>query len=321
MSDLTITIKKLQDVENGSIVAPNGVIDARTVMEFQSKLNQLANQHITRILVDMDQVRYVNSTGLGCLITLLDALNAEGGKIVLMNLQPKVKVVFEMLGLTSFFRIVQSIDDAISYFRSLSGTMEDTSQKEKIEESVERTAIIEKPAEDTTFQEPKTVICKNCRSQITIKQPGLFKCPRCFTIFNYIGPTNVVFLSNRDVYPIQLTLNYSSDAIDGLASFVKKFTDQINVNEHISDKLIRSITDTTIKLAYNNDENNIFQVEIVKQDSEIQMNFIDSGDPMESVMFDSIKSLVHKFEIRPHIRKGNIVSITLKKEATYDTLL
>lgn len=316
MSDLSINTKKLEDLENGVIVEVIGSIDARSVVEFQTKLNQLISQHVSRIIIDMDKVRYVNSTGLGCLITMLDSVGVEGGKIVLMNLQPKVKVVFDMLGLTSFFKIVPSIADAIEYFL--------TSSEQQIEEeeadTPKETTIVQKKETDLLSQ-PGTIKCKGCYSSIRVEQTGVFKCPKCFKIFNLISPTEVVFLSGHEIYPLQFTLNYTKESIEGLMTFTKLFAKRIQYDEKRVDKIVKSVLDTVKKNAYKNDENNIFHVEILLHDSQMEMKFIDSGESLDRSQFDAAKSLAYRFDLANHPRKGNIVSIVLKKEDNFETLL
>src|SRR5262245_55061568 len=66
----------------------------------------------------MENVKYVNSTGLGYLINLSDSVNGDKGGISLVKVQPKVKVVFDMLGLNAFFKIYQTRDEAMKHFTS-----------------------------------------------------------------------------------------------------------------------------------------------------------------------------------------------------------
>ena len=75
-----------------------------------------------RFVKDMENVKYVNSTGLGYLINPADSVTPGKGGISLVKLQPKAKVVFDMPGLNAFFRIFprpHGTTGSISYDRGL----------------------------------------------------------------------------------------------------------------------------------------------------------------------------------------------------------
>ena len=62
-----------------------------------------------RVIVNMDQVTYLDSSAIGWLITSQKAFRAAGGYIVLHSLQPRVKQVLAML---RFERVVPLADNA-----------------------------------------------------------------------------------------------------------------------------------------------------------------------------------------------------------------
>ena len=116
MPDLTIQVQEVKGLAKTALVILNGSIDAKTVITFQTHLNSVKERGINRFILDMENVKYVNSTGLGYLINLSDSVNGEKGGIALVKVQPKVKVVFDMLGLNAFFKIYQTRDEALKHF-------------------------------------------------------------------------------------------------------------------------------------------------------------------------------------------------------------
>lgn len=118
MADLTFHVEKLASMETAALVKINGAIDAKTVVLFQDKLDQLQKEGYTRFILDMEGIKYVNSTGLGTLVNVADALENRGGGIALIKIHPKVKVVFDMLGLNAFFKIFSNEKEALTFFGS-----------------------------------------------------------------------------------------------------------------------------------------------------------------------------------------------------------
>ncbi len=114
---MTFEVTRIQDIENAARVSLSGAIDASTVITFQSELDKLKKNGVRRFLLDMAGIRYVNSTGLGSLVKLADGLENEGGMIALMQIHPKVKVVFDMLGLNAFFKIFKTDQDALDFIK------------------------------------------------------------------------------------------------------------------------------------------------------------------------------------------------------------
>jgi len=66
----------------------------------------------------MEEVRYINSTGLAYLINMVEAVQAGGGALVLFNVQPKVKVILESMGLVELLRVFPSKAAAIRELKS-----------------------------------------------------------------------------------------------------------------------------------------------------------------------------------------------------------
>ena len=75
MADLTLKTEEITDIPNTCKVNLAGAIDASTVITFQATLEKLKNEGgVRRFLLDMEGIRYVNSTGLGSLVKLADGL-------------------------------------------------------------------------------------------------------------------------------------------------------------------------------------------------------------------------------------------------------
>jgi anti-anti-sigma factor len=98
LTDLRFDITPIDALANTARVVVEGAIDATTVISFESQLKQLQEDGYTNFVLDMQGIKYVNSTGLGSLVATADNLEKVGGGLALIRVHPKVKVVFDMRG-------------------------------------------------------------------------------------------------------------------------------------------------------------------------------------------------------------------------------
>ena len=76
-------------------------------------VNGIINKEITLCAVDISNVRYINSSGIGVLITILTKFRNKGGEVVLINPSEQVKKLLIITKLNAIFNIVDNKDDAI----------------------------------------------------------------------------------------------------------------------------------------------------------------------------------------------------------------
>ena len=78
-------------------------------LEFQ-KLFASGNQNL---LVDLNNVRFIDSSGLGALVSGFKNATTSHGSLRLASLQPQVKSMFELTRLHRVFEIYQTVTDAL----------------------------------------------------------------------------------------------------------------------------------------------------------------------------------------------------------------
>lgn len=95
-----------------AVVRVRGEVDLRSSPELREKLLDLLNRPLKRVIIDLAQVSYIDSSGVGTLVELKRRLDRSDGRVVLVALQPRVRSVFEITRLDHFFAIVNTIDEA-----------------------------------------------------------------------------------------------------------------------------------------------------------------------------------------------------------------
>ena len=100
---MEITINK-QD--NKTLVVLNGRIDTTNADKFQQDMAQLMEEENPDIDIDCTEMSYTSSQGLRIFLMLQKSVMQHGGKMVLRNMNPQVKEVFDITGFSNIITIV-----------------------------------------------------------------------------------------------------------------------------------------------------------------------------------------------------------------------
>ncbi|SJM94109.1 STAS domain-containing protein [Crenothrix polyspora] len=89
-------------------------IDAHNSGELKDTLLQMIARGDTQIIVQLQQVRFIDSSGLGALLAGNKHIVAKSGRFVLVNIQPQVLSMFELTRLNRVFEIYADINDILN---------------------------------------------------------------------------------------------------------------------------------------------------------------------------------------------------------------
>lgn len=154
---LRIKLQQLPNVENCLVLYLNGYIDTYNSNFFQKRVGKAVEAGFSRLVFNCGGLNYVSSTGIGSFTAFLKTVKPRGGDVVLLEIQPKVYEVFQLLGFSQFFTIKDTLDEAVDHF-SKSGTA----------------------ARSEIF--PKTFTCPVCSTRLRASKAGRFRCSSCKTI-------------------------------------------------------------------------------------------------------------------------------------------
>lgn len=96
------------------MVAPRGDIDLARSPVLRQSLQQAQASRPKRLVIDLAQVDYMDSSGVATLVEALQAAQANATAMILCNLQNRVQSIFEIARLDTIFTIQQDLRDAIS---------------------------------------------------------------------------------------------------------------------------------------------------------------------------------------------------------------
>ena len=108
--DLTLATN---EVEGATIIAVGGEIDVYTAPKLRDKITELVADGVYDIIVDMEAVEFLDSTGLGVLVGGLKKVRAHDGSLQLICTQDRLLKIFRITGLAKVFTIHESESAAL----------------------------------------------------------------------------------------------------------------------------------------------------------------------------------------------------------------
>lgn len=153
---LKISLETEASVPNCLYIYMNGYIDTYNSNFFQKKITKAIEAGYVNLIFNCSALNYVSSTGIGSFTSFLKMIKPKGGDIVLLEIQPKVYEVFQLLGFSQFFNIKDSSEEAVNFFKL--GTT----------------------VKDSVF--PKVFACPVCSKHLKATKPGRFRCSECKSI-------------------------------------------------------------------------------------------------------------------------------------------
>mgnify|MGYP000981602321 CR=1 FL=1 len=101
---MILQIKDQFDTDTDSWkVALKGEADVYTVNSLKERLNKLLEEKMVNVEIDCTSLRYIDSTGLGTLISIRGKMSEENKELILKNVQPNVRKLLKITGLDKIF--------------------------------------------------------------------------------------------------------------------------------------------------------------------------------------------------------------------------
>jgi anti-sigma B factor antagonist len=96
---------------------PGPSLDASNAKDFKNEVSPfLANE--SKVVFDMQHLGFVDSSGLGSILSCLRQLNASGGDLKLCGMTKPVRALFELVRMHRIFDIYDTREQAIAAFTS-----------------------------------------------------------------------------------------------------------------------------------------------------------------------------------------------------------
>jgi anti-sigma B factor antagonist len=110
--DFRLSVEPIGD--HASVVAVAGELDLSTVPALRGALSGALERHITRLVVDMSEVTFVDSVGVGAVLHSKRRLGADGVLAVVLAPSTYARVIFDVVGADSVVEVFETRAEAVT---------------------------------------------------------------------------------------------------------------------------------------------------------------------------------------------------------------
>lgn len=101
---------------NVKVLEPSGILDGIRGNQLRREISDIVANKVEIILIDLKEVKFIDSSGLGALVSSMQMVRNANGKLFLCSVSDQVKMLFQ---LTKMDRLFQTFDDQADFCRQI----------------------------------------------------------------------------------------------------------------------------------------------------------------------------------------------------------
>ncbi len=99
--------------DNAIVIYVDGDLTTNSSPEVEAEINEILEEAANNVVINVERVNFIASTGLRVILALGKRLDGEGLKLSVCSMNPSTKSVFEMSGFSKLFPIFDTEEDAL----------------------------------------------------------------------------------------------------------------------------------------------------------------------------------------------------------------
>lgn len=116
---MSLTINVLPPGQGSQRVAIGGRLDTHTYEDLDEALAPLLTRQLHSLVLDLSELEYISSAGIRSIFKARKALAAHGGKVLVVNPQPQIQKVFDVVKAVPLNDIFGSTAEADAYLDAM----------------------------------------------------------------------------------------------------------------------------------------------------------------------------------------------------------
>jgi len=88
-------------------IQPEGILDSVNSNSLRREIIDTIDRGVKTVLLDLQDITFMNSSGMGALVATLKAVKAAGGQLALCSLSDQVRIIFELSRMDRIFQVYQ----------------------------------------------------------------------------------------------------------------------------------------------------------------------------------------------------------------------
>jgi anti-anti-sigma factor len=87
------------------VVRPTGILDSTQASQLRKEINAQLDTSAEVILIDLKDVTFIDSSGLGALVSALKMVRTKGGKLFICSINDQIRMLFELTSMDRVFQV------------------------------------------------------------------------------------------------------------------------------------------------------------------------------------------------------------------------
>ena len=112
---MSLDISLKQKENDVYVVSPAGSIDNSTCSLLDEQIEQLFKLKASTIVLNLEDLKFMSSMGVGLINRTKSRLKEQGGDFAMVNLQPQIKKVFDIMSLLPTMNVFNDDDELDDY--------------------------------------------------------------------------------------------------------------------------------------------------------------------------------------------------------------
>lgn len=122
---MSLEIAISPEASSGKRISIAGSLDSNTAPELQQRIDTEINESITTTIIDFKDLDFLSSAGLRVIFKTKKMMDGRGGKFLLLNLQPQIKKVFEIIKALDGMNVFKDQDEMDDYLTAMQNKVKD----------------------------------------------------------------------------------------------------------------------------------------------------------------------------------------------------
>ena len=116
---MPLSIEIHAEPHEGKRVSLAGSLDTDTAAQLQEKIDQEINSTVHMVIMDLKRLEFLSSAGLRVIFKTKKYMDSHEGKFMLLNLQPQVRKVFDIIKALDGMNVFKSQEEMDEYLTAM----------------------------------------------------------------------------------------------------------------------------------------------------------------------------------------------------------
>jgi anti-anti-sigma factor len=112
---MELEVSIIRKADGVILLLPAGSINETTSPILEKQIDSLMDEKISTLVLDMNGVAFMSSVGVGLINSTKNRLKTKNAELAMINLQPAIKKVFEIMSLLPTLNVFESVEELDDY--------------------------------------------------------------------------------------------------------------------------------------------------------------------------------------------------------------